>query len=66
MTEIFFILMGVAMFITVAVLTAGIIGMMRGSEFNAKYSNVLMRWRIIAQFIAVLMFLLGSYLANNA
>lgn len=66
MPEIAFILMAIAMFVTVVVLVAGIIGMMRGGEFNNKYANLLMRWRIAAQFMAIIMFLLGSYLAQGS
>lgn len=43
----------IALFATLAVLLAGIIAMLRGGEFNAKYGNKLMRGRIALQALAV-------------
>ena len=40
------------------ILMIGIGGFGRGGEFNRKYSNKLMRMRILAQFIAVVLILL--------
>lgn len=49
---------------TLAVLLAGVVAMLRGGEFNAKYGNKLMRARIAMQALAVgLMFSL--YLINR-
>ena len=42
----------------------GIGGFGRGGEFNRKYANKLMRLRIFAQFIAVLLILLFVYFAR--
>jgi len=47
----FFIL--AAILATVGVLMAGLFGMARGGKFNSKYSNKLMRARIVFQFLAV-------------
>ena len=51
------------MLATVSVLAVGIVGFIRGGEFNRKYGNTLMRWRVILQGIAImllgLMFLYG-------
>jgi hypothetical protein len=49
-------MMVVAMLVTVGILFAGIIGMARGGEFNQKWGNRLMRYRIVAQFFALVMF----------
>jgi len=49
----------VAMVTTLGVLFTGLIAMARGGEFNRKYSNALMRWRVIAQGVALLLFLLA-------
>ncbi len=50
---------------TLAVLLAGVVAMLRGGEFNAKYGNKLMRARIAMQALAVgLMFSL--YLINRS
>ena len=50
---IFIIVLGVFV-----VLFIGVIAMVRGGEFNRKYGNVLMRWRVILQFAVVLLVLL--------
>lgn len=42
----------------VGVLATGVVGMVRGGEFNRKYGNKLMRWRVILQFTAVMLVLL--------
>ncbi|GAB4236565.1 MAG: twin transmembrane helix small protein [Kiloniellaceae bacterium] len=59
MKTFFFVLMLIAMFITLGVLATGIIGMARGGEFNAKYGNKLMRARVIAQGCAIALFALA-------
>ena len=46
------------------ILMIGIGGFGRGGEFNRKYANKLMRLRIFAQFIAVLLILLFVYFAG--
>ena len=59
METFFFVLVLIAMFITLGVLATGIIGMARGGEFNAKYGNKLMRARVIAQGVALALFALA-------
>ncbi len=55
----------IALVVTLAVLLVGIIAMLRGGEFNARYGNKLMRARIAMQALAVgLMFSL--YLIHRA
>ncbi len=51
---LFPILAGIAMLVTLGVLFSGLITMARGGELNRKYGNKLMRWRVIAQGIALL------------
>ena len=41
------------------ILTVGIGGFARGGEFNRRHGNRLMRWRIIAQALAVVLILLA-------
>lgn len=48
------VLLIVAMLATLGVLFAGLIVMSRGGEVNKKYGNVLMRWRVILQFSALI------------
>jgi hypothetical protein len=43
------ILLVIALFAVAGVLFAGVAGMARGGEFNRKYANKLMRWRIALQ-----------------
>ena len=59
-----FIIVILAMAAVVIILMIGIGGFGRGGEFNRKYANKLMRLRIFAQFIAVLLILLFVYFAR--
>ena len=65
MKTFFFVLVLIAMFITLGVLATGIIGMARGGEFNAKYGNKLMRWRVIAQGVALALFALAVLFSSQ-
>ena len=53
-----FIVMAIAMLAVVGILLFGIGSFARGGEFNKKYANKAMRWRIIAQFLAVVLIIL--------
>jgi hypothetical protein len=53
MSSVLPFLIVVAVFGTLAVLGVGVISMLRGGSFNAKYSNRLMRLRILMQFVAI-------------
>lgn len=57
-----FILIAVVMLGVVAVLLFGIGSFAKGGAFNKKYANKAMRWRIIAQFVAVVLILLFVWL----
>ena len=59
-----FIIVILAMAAVAIILMIGIGGFGRGGEFNRKYANKLMRLRIFAQFIAVLLILLFFYFAG--
>jgi preprotein translocase subunit SecG len=59
-----FIIVILAMAAVGIILMIGIGGFGRGGEFNRKYANKLMRLRIFAQFIAVLLILLFVYFAG--
>ena len=61
MTTLLNIALAIAMFSVLGVLFMGIYSMGRGSEFNRKYGNLLMRWRIILQLVAVGVMLLIFY-----
>ncbi|ABA77841.1 twin transmembrane helix small protein [Rhodobacter sphaeroides] len=53
-----FIVVALAVLAVLVVLMVGIGGFARGGEFNRKHANRLMRWRIIAQAIAIALILL--------
>ena len=59
-----FIIVILAMAVVAIILMIGIGGFGRGGEFNRKYANKLMRLRIFAQLIAVLLILLFVYFAG--
>lgn len=56
MNSVALILLVIAMLTTLGVLFAGLFVMARGGEVNRKYGNKLMRWRVIAQAVALLIF----------
>ena len=53
-----FIVAAIACLAVVCVLLFGIGSFAKGGDFNKKYANKAMRWRIIAQFVAVALILL--------
>ncbi len=55
----------IAMFLTLAILGIGMVSMVKGGEFNAKYSNKLMRMRVIMQGIALACFALAVLSAGQ-
>ncbi len=56
MQTVMFVLIAIAMLMTLGVLFTGLIAMARGGEFNAKWGNKLMRYRILFQGIALALF----------
>lgn len=46
---------------TFLVLCVGIFALFRGGQFNRSYSNLLMRWRILLQFVAIILIALASF-----
>lgn len=57
MDPLFFVV-AAAMGVVVVILLLGIGGFAKGGEFNRKHANRLMRYRIAAQFFAVVLILL--------
>lgn len=55
----------VAVLIVLGILMLGIGTFGKGGAFNQKYANKIMRWRIGAQFVAVLLILLYVYLRRQ-
>lgn len=53
MATLFMILTGIFAFATLAVLMVGVFSMGKAGEFNRKYSNKLMRMRVLFQLLTV-------------
>ena len=61
MSSIFLILAIVTCLVVLIILMFGIGSFAKGGDFGKKYSNKLMRWRIIAQAVAVLLIIVFVY-----
>lgn len=61
-----FLLVMLAVLIVVGIMLFGIGTFGKGGEFNKKYANKIMRWRIGAQFVAILLILLFVYIRRGA
>ena len=55
----------IVLFSVLLVLFIGIISMLRGGDFNKRWSNKLMRARVILQGLAIVLILLTAYLFAN-
>lgn len=55
----------IAMVLVLASLAAGLIGMVKGGEFNKKYGNKLMRARVTLQGLALALFVLAVLSQNS-
>ena len=55
----------IALGVVAAILLGGIVVMAIGGQTSAKWSNVLMRYRIVAQAAALLIIALVVYIASN-
>lgn len=53
-----FIVVVIACLVVAGILLVGIGGFAKGGDFNRKHANRLMRWRIYAQAVAVLLIVL--------
>lgn len=51
--------------LVLAVLIIGVASFARGGEWYQRNSNRLMRWRVGAQFVAVIVILIVAYLARG-
>jgi len=55
MGSLFYVLIPLALLMTVAVLLLGLFSMARGGESDARWSNRLMRLRVLMQMVAILL-----------
>lgn len=60
-----FYVIALAMLAVVAVLATGIGGFAKGGEWNRRNGNRMMRWRIIAQAVAVALIMLFVWLGGR-
>ena len=60
-----FYLVVIACLIVLGILMFGIGGYAKGGDFNRKHANRIMRYRIYAQFVAVLLILAVVYFAKG-
>lgn len=60
-----FIVAGIAVLAVLAILIFGIGTFAKGGDFNKRNANKIMRWRIGAQFVAVLLILLFVFIRRQ-
>lgn len=60
-----FLIAAVACLVVLGVLMVGVGGFARGGDFNKKYANKIMRLRLLAQFVAVLLILAFVYFSGR-
>ena len=61
-----FIVMGFSILLVLGILMVGIGGFAKGGEFNRKHANRIMRYRIYAQFFAVVLIPLFVWIRRGA
>ena len=61
-----FVAAAIAALMVLAVLVLGIASFGVGGEFNRRHANRLMRWRVILQFVAVVLILLFTVVARGS
>lgn len=66
MSHFFIVLMMIAMGAVVLSLVIGVVSMVRGGEFNQKYGNQLMRWRVSLQGLALLCFAIAMMTGKSS
>ena len=60
-----FIVAAIACLAVVAVLLVGVLGFARGGDFNRRHANRIMRLRLLAQFVAVVLIVLFVYFSSG-
>jgi Flp pilus assembly pilin Flp len=63
--EPLFYVIALAMLAVLAILATGIGGFAKGSDWNRKHGNRMMRWRLIAQAVAVALIMLFVWLGGR-
>ncbi len=65
MNAFILVLIGVALLSVLAVLLTGVVAMAKGGDFNRRYGNKLMRWRVALQGTAVLLIVVAALLSRG-
>jgi Hypoxia induced protein conserved region len=60
-----FYVVAIACLIVLAILMVGIGSFGKGGDFNRKHANRIMRWRLAAQFVAVILIAGFAYLRSG-
>ena len=60
-----FTLLIIALALVVGILLLGLFSMARGGEFNRKYGNMFMRFRVAAQLAAIVLVLILVFLMSR-
>ena len=60
-----FIVAAIASLVVLVILAIGIGSFSKGGDFKRKYANRLMRWRLGAQFVAVILIVSFAYLRSR-
>ena len=63
--EPLFYVIALAMLAVLAILATGIGGFAKGGDWNRKHGNRMMRWRLIAQAVAVALIMLFVWLGGG-
>jgi hypothetical protein len=58
-------LVAFSVIIVASILIAGLYSLWRGGEFSKNWSNRLMRLRVLAQFIAIILIMLVLYISRK-
>lgn len=60
-----FIVVAIAVLVVLAILMTGIGGFAKGGDFNRKHANRIMRYRIYAQAVAIVLILIFVYFSRS-
>ncbi|HEY4942046.1 MAG TPA: twin transmembrane helix small protein [Rhizomicrobium sp.] len=59
------ILVAIALAVVVTILLAGLYTLWKGGDTAVSWSNRLMRWRVLAQFIAIIVIMTVLYFSRH-
>lgn len=65
LSDPFFYVVAFSTLLVLGILIVGVLGFARGGEFNRKHGNRMMRYRIAAQAVAIVLILAFVYLRSS-